>query len=95
MAAAVTPDNAQVAEELRARTARLRWSCRRGMRELDVVLQRYLENRYPAADAIERQAFEALLELQDPQLFAYLLGSDAPTDPQLADVVARLTHVGS
>lgn len=95
-----TSDNATsekdgAAEELRARTARLRWTCRRGMRELDVVLQRYLENRYPAADAVERQAFETLLELQDPQLFAYLLGSEVPTDPQWTNVVARLTRVGS
>ena len=88
-------DSGTSAEELRVRTARLRWSCRRGMRELDVVLQRYLEHSYPAASALEQHAFEALLELQDPQLFAYLLGSEAPSDPQLAHVVARLTHAGS
>lgn len=81
----------QPAEDWRTRTARLRWRCRRGMRELDVVLQRYLERDYPAAGAAERQAFEALLELQDPQLLAYLLGSEAPTDPQCADVVAKLS----
>ena len=62
------------------------------MRELDVVLQGYLENCYSHAPAAERQAFEALLELQDPQLFAYLLGSDAPDDPELIHVIARLTQ---
>lgn len=73
-------------------TARLRWRCRRGMRELDVVLQAYLQNCYSQAPAAEQQAFETLLELQDPQLFAYLLGSDAPNDPELMHVIARLTH---
>jgi len=70
---------------------RLRWRCRRGMRELDVVLQQYLEARYSFAPAAEQGAFEALLELQDPQLFAYLMRRDSPTDPELVNVIARLT----
>lgn len=75
--------------------ARLRWRCRRGMRELDVVLQRYLERRYPLAPAAERSAFEALLEAQDPQLLAYLLGREQPEDREQADVIAHLTAVGA
>jgi antitoxin CptB len=75
--------------------ARLRWRCRRGMRELDVLLERYLERRYPLAPAAEQRAFETLLELQDPQLFAYVTGREQPADPELADVVARLTEVGT
>jgi antitoxin CptB len=76
-------------------TARLRWRCRRGMRELDVLLERYLERRYPSAPASEQRAFESLLELQDPQLFAYVTGREQPADPELADVVARLTELGT
>ena len=74
---------------------RLRWHCRRGMRELDVVLQRYLDQRYSVAPAGEQQAFEALLDLQDPQLFAYLTGRDTPTDTELVNVIARLANTGS
>lgn len=74
---------------------RLRWRCRRGMRELDVVLQRYLEARYSLAPAAEQAAFEALLELQDPQLFAYLVGRESPSDPELVHVIARLTDARS
>ena len=43
-------------------TGRLRWQCRRGMRELDVVLERWLEARYPSAPEPERRAFRTLLE---------------------------------
>jgi antitoxin CptB len=78
-----------------AHLRRLYWHCRRGMRELDVVLQRYLDQRYSVAPADEQRAFEALLDLQDPQLFAYLTGRDTPTDTELLNVVARLTHAGS
>ena len=83
------------AEDARIRIERLRWRCRRGMRELDVVLQRYLERRYPRAPAAEQRAFESLLELQDPQLFAYVLGSDAPADPESINVIARIADAGT
>lgn len=63
------------------------------MRELDVVLARYLEDDYPAALPSERRAFEALLELQDPELLAYLVGRVAPpADPDLAHVLERLSR---
>jgi antitoxin CptB len=71
--------------------AKLRWHCRRGMRELDVLLERYLQQRYPSAPAAEQQAFEALLELPDPQLFAYVMRREVPADPEWVHVIAKLT----
>jgi antitoxin CptB len=61
------------------------------MRELDVLLQRYLEERYASASEEEQQAFEALLTLPDPELFAYIVKREQPSDPRLVNVVARLT----
>ena len=72
--------------------AKLRWHCRRGMRELDVVLQRYLEQSYPHAPPAEQLAFEALLEEQDPQLLAYLMGRAVPSDKEQANVIARFAN---
>lgn len=71
---------------------RLRWRCRRGMRELDVLLERYLQERYPSAPAAEQQAFAALLEVPDPQLFAYVVQREVPVDPEWAHVIARLRN---
>ena len=79
---------------LSASIARLRWRCRRGMRELDVVLHRYLETRYTIAPLAEQQAFERLLDEQDPQLLAYLMGKERPQDPIQANVIARLADAG-
>ncbi|HET7370122.1 MAG TPA: succinate dehydrogenase assembly factor 2 [Gammaproteobacteria bacterium] len=70
--------------------ARLRWHCRRGMKELDVLLERYLEQRYDAATPDERAAFETLLTLPDPQLLDYLTGRDAPPDLSSLDVIEQL-----
>ena len=75
--------------------SRLRWRCRRGMRELDVLLARYLEHVYPAASLPHREAFEALLELQDPTILAYVVGRERPGDPNLADVIKQLTAASS
>jgi antitoxin CptB len=61
------------------------------MRELDVLLERYLRGGYPCAPAAEQQAFEALLELSDPELFALVMGRQVPADPHWAHVIAKLT----
>ncbi|HET8552042.1 MAG TPA: succinate dehydrogenase assembly factor 2 [Gammaproteobacteria bacterium] len=69
---------------------RLRWHCRRGMKELDVLLEGYLANRYDAAPQPERDAFVELLMLPDPQLLDYLTGRAAPSDAASVDVVEKL-----
>jgi antitoxin CptB len=70
---------------------RLVWRCRRGMKELDLVLMRYLRERWPAAGDDERAQFERVLELPDPQLAAYLMGRETAPDPRMQ---ALLDHIG-
>ena len=70
--------------------ARLRWQCRRGMKELDQLLTRYLQAGYASADNDEKAAFRELLELPDPELAGYFLGRQVPTDPHIANVVTRI-----
>ncbi|MFZ9652185.1 MAG: succinate dehydrogenase assembly factor 2 [Steroidobacteraceae bacterium] len=69
---------------------RLRWRCRRGMKELDVLLERWLARHAPSADAGEIAAFERMLDLQDPELARYLLAGEPVADPEFARIVARL-----
>ena len=71
----------------------LRWRCRRGMRELDLLLERYLSRSWPTADLARRAAFAALLELPDPELADLCLGRAAARDPLLAALVADITNV--
>ena len=56
----------------------LRWQCRRGMRGLDELLVRYLNDLYSAAQEAEKDAFHALLALPDPELAGYLLNQQIP-----------------
>ena len=60
--------------------ARLRWRCRRGMRELDVMLTRYLDRVWETASPADRDAFVQLVDLQDPELFGYLVGRTTPPE---------------
>ena len=70
--------------------SRLQWQCRRGMRELDILLERYLKNCYAESNDTEKSAFQQLLTLSDPDLAGYLL-RDVPHDDGLtSDVIARI-----
>jgi len=68
----------------------LQWRSRRGMKEIDLVLQGWLERHYPSASSDERARFEQFLELPDPEIAAYLLGRALPKDPAVAALVAQL-----
>jgi len=69
---------------------RLLWRCRRGMRELDVILGRFARAGLIRASAAERQAFERLLGLPDPLLAGYFLGAERPADPELRALTDRI-----
>ena len=69
---------------------RLRWQCRRGMLELDLLLQHFVDCCAPDLDRAERHLLQALLEYPDQLLLTYLLGESAPADTRLAALVQRI-----
>ncbi len=76
-------------EELR----RLRWQCRRGTRELDALLLRYLDRLYPTASQAQRAVFERLLSVQDPQLADWFYGRAKSPDAELQAMVDSILDV--
>ncbi len=69
---------------------RLRWRCRRGMRELDMLLLAFVENEYAVADSPDQKAFRQLLTLPDPEILALLTGKSTVDDSRLQNIVERL-----
>jgi antitoxin CptB len=69
---------------------RLRWRCRRGMKELDLLLARYVDERFCGAPKSEQQAFRQLLESEDSELYAFCLGSGRPP-ARFAALIERIT----
>ncbi|HEN47263.1 MAG TPA: succinate dehydrogenase assembly factor 2 [Mizugakiibacter sp.] len=57
---------------------RLRWRCRRGTSELDTLLGDWLEQDYPGSSHAKKSAFSELLEVQDPDLWDWLVGRSRP-----------------
>ncbi len=74
---------------------RLQWKCRRGTRELDLILMRYLENHYRTASVAEQDAFCALVERTDPELESLLLARDTALKPIDQHLLSMLCGAGA
>jgi len=70
--------------------AKLKWHCQRGMRELDLLLEWFLVNRYEALSALDQAGFERLLDCPNEDLLAWLIRGDSPQDKQLAGIVSQI-----
>ncbi len=60
------------------------------MREIDAVLQSFAESSLATLDGADLARFERILELPDPELFAYLTGRNAPADLDIARLIERV-----
>lgn len=66
------------------------WRCRRGVRELDVLLTQFLACGYHSLGCSERADFERLLEVQDPTIMDWLYARVAVEDEGLRFIVDQL-----
>lgn len=70
----------------------LRWHCRRGVKELDVVFSNYLENNYLDSNEDMKQAFKALLAMEDPLLLALVMDQEHITDELQNKVLDKMKN---
>ncbi|ALP39533.1 succinate dehydrogenase assembly factor 2 [Aeromonas schubertii] len=70
-----------------AEKSRLKWACRRGMLELDVIVMPFFEHEYDALTPEQQKTFERLLTCDDPDLFKWFMGHGVPSDPDFAALV--------
>lgn len=70
-----------------ARKAKLKWQCRRGMLELDLILLPFIDNRLDNLTEEQFDAFESLLSNSDPELYAWLMGTEKPADREQLSIV--------
>ena len=73
-----------------AALARARWRCRRGLLELDLLLQRFVDHHYADLSDTERIAFERLLAFPDTELLELLQGGGEAVNPELAGIVTTV-----
>lgn len=71
--------------------SRLQWRCRRGLLELDLVLQAFLQDGYAALTLDERQHLDRLLELPDDTLLGYIQGRQEPGDEYFKEILKKIS----
>ena len=69
---------------------RMHWAARRGMLELDLVLEPFVTARYAQLDESDRRIFQRLMECEDQDLFAWFLQRGKPEDEELAAIVRQI-----
>lgn len=79
-----------MSQDIERELSRLRWRCRRGMRELDQLFERYLDRAWRQASDAEHAVFLRLLEVEDDKLWHWFMGNDRPADDDFAALVARI-----
>lgn len=70
--------------------ARIKWACRRGMLELDVVIMPYFDECFDSLNDAEKQDFVALLECDDPDLFSWVMGHGRSENLSHASMVDKI-----
>ncbi len=69
---------------------RMRWAARRGMLELDLVLEPFVAARYAQLSASDRQCFQQLMLCEDQDLFAWFMQRGRPDNKELAGIVSQI-----
>lgn len=76
-----------------SRLKALRWKSRRGMKELDVLLESFLIEQARALRIGEWPVFEEFLAQEDDLLFDWISGRGLPTNKELLELIDQLAHV--
>jgi len=72
---------------------RIRWRCRRGMRELDQLFGRYLDRSWATESESQRVVFLRLLDCEDDKLWRWFMGYEQCPDAELAALVERIRQL--
>jgi antitoxin CptB len=70
--------------------SRILWRCRRGIREMDIVLQGFLDQSYDALSDNDKKIFSQLLDENDLDILNWLLGKDEPTSDDLKHIITLI-----
>ncbi|MEE8264684.1 MAG: succinate dehydrogenase assembly factor 2 [Gammaproteobacteria bacterium] len=70
--------------------SRLLWRCRRGLRELDLILQKFLAQHYADLSLEDKQLFDEFLDHSDDDLLSWLMGRSQPSNTAMARLVAQI-----
>lgn len=66
------------------------WKCRRGTKELDTILNRFMDKQFDVLTELERSELELLLAIEDPVLTDWLCNQINPGDQGMVNIVKKI-----
>jgi antitoxin CptB len=76
-----------------AEIRKLKWRCRRGMRELDQLLERWLDTSWRQSNDADRATFLRVLDSEDDRLWKWFLGHETAPDGELQALIERIRNL--
>ena len=73
---------------------KLRWKSRKGIRELDILLQNYLETHYSSLDSLDKKLFEEVLEIDTYDLLNAISGKSSYND-KYESIITQLSKLST
>ena len=74
----------------REELSRMRWAARRGMLELDLVLEPFVNDCYESLSLADRRRFQQLMQCEDQELYAWLMQRETPPLEELVAIVESI-----
>ncbi len=72
---------------------RIRWRCRRGLLELDILLLRFVERHYGTLSEQERLTFDEILDMPDNPLWDIISGRQEAASEPMRAVLEKIKSV--
>tara|TARA_Y100000996_G_scaffold377009_1_gene328768 strand:- start:103 stop:354 length:252 start_codon:yes stop_codon:yes gene_type:complete len=73
---------------------KLRWKSRKGIRELDILLQNYLDAHYSTLDSLDKKLFEEILEIDTYDLLNAISGKSSYNE-KYESIITQLSKLST
>lgn len=73
--------------------SRLLWRCRRGIREMDLLLEQFLADTFPRLNEKDKEYFELFLEEADLDIYSWIMGRSSPENPAYQKFITHLQQL--
>ena len=73
---------------------KLRWKSRKGIRELDILLQNYLDTHYSSLDSLDKKLFEEILEIDTYDLLNAISGKSSYNE-KYESIITQLSNLST
>jgi antitoxin CptB len=75
--------------------SRILWRCRRGIQELDILFQGFIDQHYDQLLPEEQHVLENLLDQADPDILSWIMGTSEPPTNEFNRIISLIRDTTS